>query len=145
MSLWGNITLSTIGVCGEAGAGKSMFAASIDPEHTLFLDFDDGAENYESLGIKRIDVPKEMIAVHTERVIRPIDVFNWTMQYYAKIKPGEYSVIALDTASDFEEGIAAYVIANPKRIWHDRAAGSSAVQVWTNQELHKTYREHPRG
>jgi len=112
MNVWPK-PIEVIGVTGEYMSGKTLFALTIDPSRTLIFDTEKSSGGYAAdLGATRIDIPGELMRAKKQD-FKPLDVFLYFRQAVKKIEPGKYSVIALDTVSEVESGLADYVSANP--------------------------------
>ena len=101
-----NVQIDVLGVTGENWTGKTLFVTSIDPGNTLHYDFELSGGTY-TFG-QRVNVPGVMLASH-QTGYRPVDVFRWWLDDIRKIKPGTWSVIAVDTISDIETGMVEHV------------------------------------
>jgi len=101
LELWAGRRIPILGITGEYGAGKTYFAATIDPKSTLYFDLEMSAIDYESLGFKRVDVR----ILTAERTLKtgvlpePIDVYNTFWDIVSTITPGQYKVIVVDPIS----------------------------------------------
>lgn len=124
------IDIPVIGGTGEFGSGKTLFGMTIDPANTLVIDAEKSSQSYyRSLGIKkRVDLADEMLRKHS-RGYKPINVWEYFRDLIYGVKPGEYTVIMVDPASDIEAGLAAWVEAHPKEF------GKSAAQYQKFQTL----------
>jgi hypothetical protein len=108
-------TIEVIGCTGEYESGKSTFSVTISPgPDTLVYDFEKSTGSYEAdLRFIRVDVPNEM-QKRFPNGYKPIDVFKWWLGHVHSIPAGQYRVIVADPASDIEQGLADYVLANPR-------------------------------
>lgn len=104
-SLWGGLEIKVLGVCGEYSSGKTLFIQGIDPERTRYYDCEMSSGTYSLLKPEnKIDVPKLMGQLKPGYT--PLDVFTWWRKDVLALKPGQYSVIAVDTIGDIEQGLA---------------------------------------
>lgn len=104
-----NFKIEVLGVTGDYGSGKTLFVCTIDPGHTLYFDHEKSGGCYEQLGIKRVDVPNVLYEKFKGKEYSPRQAFEWWLGEIRKIKPGEYSVIAVDPISDIEDGLVDWV------------------------------------
>lgn len=108
-SIWAGQEIEVVGVAGEYQSGKTLFALTIDPKGTLLYDFEKSAGTYAGLNIaKRVDVPTEIAKLHPDGYTSS-NLFEWWLEDIRSIKTGEYTVIAVDPASDIEQGLTDYV------------------------------------
>lgn len=126
--LWGGIKIPILGVTGEKWSGKSIFVASIDPEGTLNIDLELSTESYDFPFKKRVSLYHELATAITDRQPTSLDCWIWFSKMIDTIKPGEYSVVAIDPVNDIEAGLAAWVYQNPEMFGHtkgqyDRSSG----------------------
>lgn len=135
-TLWGGTKIPVLGVTGEKYAGKSLFVSSIDPERTLMIDLEKSTETYSIPYKKRLDLyaelqkrieadPKRKGAAATPT---PLDAFVWFKETLEAVKPGEFSVIAVDPISDIEQGLTDWVYEHPdtfgrSKAQYDKAGG----------------------
>lgn len=107
-SLWGGgIDIKVVGVCGEIWTGKTLFLQSIDPENTLYRDWELSSGTYTLIHPdRRINVQD---VLSKKKITKPIDRFKWWLDTTLSIPAGKYSVIADDTVGDVEQGLADYV------------------------------------
>lgn len=118
--LW-PIPIPIIGLTGEKWSGKTLFALSIDPKHSLIYDTEKSSLSYQAgLGFDRVDVMAEMLAKYPNGH-KPVDRFTWWLDNVRKIQPGKYSVIVCDTVNEIETGLADWVDAHPEFFGHTRA------------------------
>ena len=128
--LW-SIPIEVMGLTGDFASGKTLFALSISPGiTTLIYDTEKSAKPYLSLGFNRIDLPGEMLKSHPSG-FKPIDLFLFWWKDIKAIRPGKYRVIVLDTVSEIESGLVAYVRANPTEFGYTAAQFARAqALVW---------------
>lgn len=125
--LWGGTRIPVLGVTGEKYAGKSLFVSSIDPERTLMIDLEKSTETYSIPYKKRLDLYAELqkrIDADPKRkgsTPTPLDAFIWFKETLEGVKPGEYSVIAVDPISDIEQGLTDWVYENPSTFGRSKA------------------------
>lgn len=132
--LWNGTKIPVLGVTGEKFSGKSLFVSSIDPERTLMIDLEKSTETYNIPYKKRLDLyaalqgrldadPKRKGTTPT-----PLDAFVWFKETLEAVKPGEFSVIAVDPISDIEQGLTDWVYDHPEtfgrtKSQYDKAGG----------------------
>lgn len=106
--LWGGgIDIKVVGVCGEIWTGKTLFLQSIDPDNTLYRDWELSSGTYTLIHPdRRINVQD---VLSKKKITKPIDRFRWWLDTTLSIPAGKYSVIADDTVGDVEQGLADYV------------------------------------
>lgn len=105
--------IPVIGVTGEWQSGKTLFLLSICPgPQTLVYDTEKSSESYAAAGHNRVDVCREMLARYPGGY-KPVDVFVWWRDHMRAIPPGRFRVIAIDTASEIEQGLVEWVRQNP--------------------------------
>ena len=128
--LW-SIPIEVLGLTGDFASGKTLFALSISPgPTTLIYDTEKSAKPYTSLGFNRIDLPGEMLKSHPGG-FKPVDLFLFWWKDVKAIRPGKYRVIILDTVSEIESGLVAYVRANPAEFGYTSAQFARAqALVW---------------
>lgn len=125
--LWSGIQIPIMGVCGEKGEGKTLMVSSIDPEGTGMIDLEDSSASYNIPFKKRWNLYEEMIQRHN-RVPTPLECFEWFRDLITNhIKPGEFSVLAVDPISDIEQGMVDWVQANPQHFGHTKAQYDKAA------------------
>lgn len=100
--LWDGATIPVLGVTGEPYSGKTLFVSSIDPKRTLMIDCEKSSETYSIPFAERHDL-------FEAGVLAPREQFLWFTDILKGIKPGQYSVVAVDPISDIEDGLADYV------------------------------------
>jgi len=115
--LWGGIRIPVLGVTGEKFSGKTLFVASIDPAKTCMIDLEDSSESYNIEFAKRISLYDEMLQKHG-KTATPLQCFEWFTGFVDSIKPGEFTVLAVDPLSDIESGLVDWVKANPGKFGH---------------------------
>ena len=111
--LWAGTAIPVFGVAGEFSSGKTLEILSIDPEHTKLYDMELSAKSYNLPLAERVDVPATMLKSHPAGY-KPIDMWLWFLADLKKIKPGQFTVIAVDPVSDIEAGLVDWVVANPQ-------------------------------
>ena len=111
--IWPGTEIPVLGVSGEYQSGKTLFVSSIDPKHTLLFDFEKSAAAYSSLPLQRIDCPSLLLEKFPNGY-KPIDAFEWFVKSIRDIKPGLFTVIAVDPISDIEAGLVDWVNSNPE-------------------------------
>jgi len=107
--------IEVLGLTGDWESGKTLFGLTIDPKKTLIYDVEKSAKTYESLGFKRIDVPKEMMLYKKGAEYTPTDLFLWWSNHFHEVTPMKYSVIMLDPVSEIENGLVEYVRSHPEK------------------------------
>lgn len=115
--LWGGMKIPVLGVCGEKFSGKTLLLASIDSAHTCMIDLEDSSESYNIEFAKRVSLYDEMLKKHSKNAT-PIQCFEWFSAFVDSIKPGEFTVLAVDPISDIESGLVDWVRANPTKFGH---------------------------
>jgi hypothetical protein len=119
--LWCGVRIPILGVAGEKGSGKSLFVSSIDPAHTAMIDLEDSTASYNIPFAKRWNLYDEM-AKKDGKVPKPIECFLWFRDLITDgIKPGEFTVLAVDPISDIEQGMVDWVQENPQYFGHTKA------------------------
>lgn len=107
--------IPVIGVTGDMDSGKTTFGITICPGPlTRVYDTELSSKTYTDLGFDRVDVAAEMLKKHP-RGYGAKDVFLWWRDHIRTIKPGQFRVIVLDTASEIESGLTDWVEANPEQ------------------------------
>lgn len=104
--------IEIIGVTGEYASGKTLFALTIDPKNTLIYDTERSSGAYTTLGFQRVSIQDVMQKLKPHGY-KPIDVFTWWWEDVKKIVPGKYTVAAIDTISEIEDGLVEWVQKNP--------------------------------
>ncbi len=115
--LWGEIKIPVLGVCGEKFSGKTLLLASIDPAHTCMIDLEDSSESYNIEFAQRVSLYDEMLKKHGKNAT-PLQCFEWFSSFVDSIKPGQFTVLAVDPISDIESGLVDWVKANPTKFGH---------------------------
>lgn len=134
--IWGGIKIPIIGVTGEKFSGKTLFLASIDPARTCMIDLEDSSESYNIEFAKRVSLYDEMLKKYN-RSATGVECYLWFMDFIESIKPGEYSVLAVDPYSDIQAGLVDWVKANPQKFGHtanqyEKASGL----LWSDVKQH---------
>lgn len=112
-TLWHGIDLSVVGVTGKKGSGKTLFISSIDPTSTYMIDLEDSSRSYNLPFKKTTRLYGEMVG-KTQTIPKPIQVFEWFRELLFAIKPGEFSVLAVDPINDVEQGLTDWVQSHPE-------------------------------
>ena len=127
--LWCGISIPIIGVCGEKGEGKTLFAGSIDPEHTLMCDLEGSSDSYNLPFARRWNLYDEMLQKHG-RVPTPLECFeDFRTLVTNDIKRGQFTVLAVDPITDIEQGMVDWVYANPDHFGHSKAQYDKAAGI----------------
>lgn len=119
------IKIPILGVCGEFGSGKTLFALTIAPgnhpeghayagqSRTLVIDLEKSSETYEggALGFERIDLPALLMKEQKE-IYKPIDLYNRFLKIIDSVPDGRYDVIITDPITDIDTGLADYIREN---------------------------------
>ena len=134
--IWGGTKIPIIGVTGEKFSGKTLFLASIDPDRTCMIDLEDSSESYNIQFAKRISLYDEMLKKFG-RAATPVESYVWFMDLIEGLKPGEFSVLAVDPYSDIQAGLVDWVKANPTKFGHtanqyEKASGL----LWSDVKQH---------
>lgn len=134
--VWTGTKIPVLGVTGEKASGKTLFVSSIDPEHTCMIDLEDSSESYSINYAKRVSLYDEMLAKHG-RAATPMECFQWFSDFVDAIKPGEFSVLAVDPLSDIETGLVDWVKKNPDKFGHTAAQYERASGLlWADVKSH---------
>lgn len=127
--IWLGVPIPIIGVCGEKWTGKTLFAASIDPQHTLMLDLEDSSASYNGIPFaRRISLYEEMLAKYG-RVPTPLECFKWFQATIEALQPCEFTVLAVDPITDIEQGMVDWVYAHPEHFGHTKAQYDKAAGI----------------
>lgn len=127
--LWCGIEIPIIGVCGEKWQGKTLFVASIDPEHTAMVDLEGSSATYSSIPFaRRWDLYDEMMTKH-KRVPTPLECFEWFRDLIEAIKPGDFRVLAVDPITDIEQGMVDWVQKHPEHFGHTKNQYENAMGI----------------
>lgn len=110
--LW-SIPIPVLGITGPYTSGKTLFLNTIAPgPETLNVDTEKSSESYAALGMKRLDVPSEMLRLKPNGY-KPADTFTWFWDVIRAVPPGKFRVINLDVAEEIEAGLCDWVWENP--------------------------------
>jgi hypothetical protein len=108
-TIWPNGTkIEVLGVSGAYSSGKTLFTLTIDPQRTLYFDFEKSGGTYEALGIKRVDVPGELNKQYPKGY-SPKQAFEYWYKCVLAVNADEFSVIVTDPISDIEDGLVEWV------------------------------------
>jgi hypothetical protein len=118
--IWNGTNIPVLGVTGEYASGKTLLISSIDPEHTCIIDLEESSATYGGIPFAKRHDLQDML-VGGKGTPKPVDIFIWFRDLVEKIKPGEYTVLAVDPINDLEQGLVDWVAANPKEF--GRSAG----------------------
>jgi hypothetical protein len=134
--IWGGIKIPVIGLTGEKFTGKTLFLASIDPSRTCMVDLEDSSESYNIEFAQRVSLYDEMLKKHN-RAATNLECFQWFMDFVEAVKPGEFTVLAVDPFSDIQAGLVDWVKANPQKFGHtanqyEKASGL----LWADVKQH---------
>lgn len=134
--IWGGIKIPVIGLTGEKFTGKTLFMASIDPARTCMVDLEDSSESYNIEFAQRVSLYDEMLKKHN-RAATNVECFQWFMDFVEAVKPGEFTVLAVDPFSDIQAGLVDWVKANPQKFGHtanqyEKASGL----LWADVKQH---------
>lgn len=109
--------IEVIGVAGEVGSGKTLFALSIAPgnKRTLIYDADKGSGAYSDSGLdfERVNLPDLMLKKYPQGY-KPQQLFETWLAHVRSVPPGRYDVIILDTIREIEAGLTAWVLQHPE-------------------------------
>lgn len=134
--LWGPIKIPVLGVCGEKFSGKTLLLASIDPANTCMIDLEDSSESYNIEFAQRVSLYDEMLKKHNKNAT-PLQCFEWFSSFVDSIKPGQFTVLAVDPISDIESGLVDWVKANPGKFGHSAAQYEKASGLlWMDVKSH---------
>lgn len=134
--IWCGIKVPIIGVTGEKFSGKSLFLSSIDPTHTCMIDLEDSTESYNIEYAERVSLYDEMLKKHN-RTATSMECFEWFSSFIDNIKPGQFTVLAVDPISDIEAGLVDWVKANPTKFGHTAAQYEKASGLlWMDVKQH---------
>lgn len=136
MAIWGKQEIPVVGVTGEIGSGKTLFLLDIDPENTIYYDFELSGATYDFPG-ERVDVGAEMLKKYPTGY-SPVAVYDWWVEHVMNLPKGKYSVIAVDTIGDLEDGLAEYV----KSKYRDFGYSSAQSFQKTGGIFHKEVRSY---
>lgn len=103
-----DVKIDVIGLTGPIWSGKTLFGLLIDPEHTLYDDFEKSGSAYEGIGVERNDVPSILLEEYPKGY-NSKQVFEWWLKRVRAIPPGKYSVYMADPFSDIEDGLVEWV------------------------------------
>lgn len=116
-NLWGpsGFPIPHIGLCGEYNQGKSLWGATIDPEHTLIIDLEDSTASFaHTMPIKkRLSLYEELNKKFEGKMPSDVDAFIWFRDTIEAVKPGEYSVCFVDPINDIESGLENLIRTKP--------------------------------
>ena len=103
------LKIPVLGLTGEYESGKTMFGLMIDPENTICFDFELSAGPYETaLGFTHVDMAQFMMDQKPDGY-EPVEMFEAWLGQIKAIKPGQFTVIMVDTIGDIETGLADFV------------------------------------
>ena len=109
-NIWPNdLRIPIIGVTGKLWSGKTLFQLMIDPEHTRIYDCELSSSTYTGIGAEIISVPEVLQEKYGEKRYTDRQAFEWWKNDIQKIKPGQFSVVGIDPASDIEQGMTDWV------------------------------------
>lgn len=119
--LWCGISIPTVGITGPKWSGKSVLVSSIDPEGTLMVDLEMSTESYGFIRYKkRVSLYHELSEKIKDRAPTSLDCWLWFNDVIEKVKPMEFSVIAVDPINDIEAGLATWVYNNAELFGHTK-------------------------
>lgn len=133
-SLWGKtrsgneIKVPVLGLCGEYGSGKTLFAVTIAPgkhpaghpfegkARTLVIDAEKSSETYagSSLGFDRIDLVEKCMKKYPNGY-NSIQLYEVIKEILDGIPAGRYDVIGVDPITDIDAGVTDYVKQYPTK------------------------------
>ena len=123
--LWAGKRLPVVGVTGEFGSGKSLFLLTIDPDcfdregppRTLAWGTEDGLTPYEdSFNFEHRPLTQVML----KPGYKPEDLYVEWLQQMRAVQPGQFRVGCVDTVTEIEDGLAAWVRQRPEHFGHTR-------------------------
>jgi len=134
--IWCGTKIPVIGWTGEKGSGKTLAMSSIDPEHTCMVDLEDSSESYNIEFAKRVSLYDEMLKKFGRNASN-LECYIWFSEFIEAIKPGEFTVLAVDPFSDIQSGLVDWVKANPGKFGHtanqyEKASGL----LWADVKQH---------
>lgn len=107
--LWPNgVVIPVIGVTGALGTGKTLFAATIAPLRTIYIDIEKSALTYRQLGFEHVDLIQDLTN-ENPRGYTSFQLFNAWYEIIKSIDPGQYDVVVTDPISDIESGMVDFV------------------------------------
>lgn len=114
--IWpGGYKLEVIGLTGPLGSGKTLFGLTIDPEHTLYHDWEKSGGDYDHLfpSLERVDVVTAL-SEKFPKGYSPVQAFTWWLEQIKSIPDGKYTVIMADPVSDIEDALVDWVASRYK-------------------------------
>jgi len=118
--LWEPYDLPVIGIAGESDSGKTMWGLTASPDcldfnvppPTLVWDTEGSSASYVGLlNFDRIDLAKRV--ARYKKKYGNLDMFiQWREEAFS-LEAGKYQVCMLDTISEIEDGLQAYVRMHP--------------------------------
>jgi len=142
--LWEGIDIPIIGVTGPKASGKTLFASTIDPQHTLMIDCEMSSSSYSSIPYaQRLDLFEELAS----RKMEPTPENAWIIVKEAieKADPNKIRVVVIDPWDFIQGGYVASIERTPERFGHTRnqyekASGllwgdvSSSLHMWLGMQ-----------
>lgn len=129
--LWQGIDIPVIGVTGPKASGKTVFASTINPQETLYIDAEMSTASYGGIPYKkRVDLFAELEASGTLEPTAEETFLAWKSIVDA-IQPGEYRVIVTDPWDFIQHGLHAWIEKHPEKF--NKTAGQYAkasMMVW---------------
>ncbi len=142
--LWEGIDIPIIGLTGPKASGKTLFASTIDPQHTLMIDCEMSSSSYSSIPYaQRLDLFEEL----ANRKMEPTPENAWIIVKEAieKADPKKIRVVVIDPWDFIQGGYVASIERTPERFGHTRnqyekASGllwgdvSSSLHMWLGMQ-----------
>lgn len=127
-SLWCGQRIPFLGVTGDFGSGKTLFALSISPNctnfdgepDTLHWDTEGSADSYESIRhFEHRDLNQVMQEKYPQGY-RPIQLFEHWLPDMRAVRPGQYVIGIIDAVSEIENGLCDWVYNHPEFFGHSK-------------------------
>lgn len=107
------LRIRRIGVTGEFASGKSLFIDRIDTRNTFKIDLEASSDTFNLPFKKYVCLYDEVHTVNENGIPTALECFRWFDEMLERVKPGEYTVVAVDPINEIQAGCYDWVYSNP--------------------------------
>ena len=107
------LRIRRIGCTGGFGDGKSLFVDRIDTRNTFKIDLEASSDTFNLPFKKYVCLYDEVKTVNSSGIPTALECFLWFDDMLEKVKPGEYTVVAVDPINEIQSGCYDWVYSNP--------------------------------
>lgn len=117
--LWNGTDIPVIGLTGPKASGKTLWASTIDPEHTLMIDCEMSSASYSAIPYaERVDLFEELHAAGKEPT--PLNAWLLVKEKVESADPAKIRVVAIDPWDFVQNGFVEWIRNNPEQFNHTK-------------------------